>query len=242
MIPINDDPYGVFILDPQSQDREVAEDIQSEDDTSCFTSFTVWRHQGTFGTVRIGWEILSSTFREGLPLMTDFLLLGKFTDSVKSKPHMRRHHTGTDALYFSGEEDAYGIIEPELHVSKNRILSVFTFSAWVLPSANNDGFIITKDSSNGLIYYGVKIGTNESHLSLGFYYMPLQSNMTYIAKITIMKYLEENIWIHLLIMLNNGTLEFFIDGKPVPGGIKSLKGKTIADGKQCFNYYYWFVA
>ncbi|ETE65236.1 G-protein coupled receptor 98, partial [Ophiophagus hannah] len=120
MIPMNDDPYGVFILDPQSQDREVAEDIQSEDDTSCITSFTVWRHQGTFGTVRIGWEILSSTFREGLPVMIDFLLLGKFTDSVKSKPHMRRHHTGTDALYFSGEEDAYGIIEPEVHVSKNR--------------------------------------------------------------------------------------------------------------------------
>ncbi|XP_039203978.1 adhesion G-protein coupled receptor V1 isoform X8 [Crotalus tigris] len=231
MIPINDDPYGVFILDPQNQDREVAEDIQSEDDTSCFISFTVWRHQGTFGNVRIGWEILSSTFREGLPLMIDFLLLGKFTDSVKSKPHMRRHHTGTDALYFSGEEDAYGIIEPELLVSKNRILSVFTFSAWVLPSANNDGFIITKDNSNGLIYYGVKIGTNESHLSLGFYYMPLQSNMTYIAKITIMKYLEENIWLHLLIMFNNGTLEFFIDGKSVPGGIKSLKGKAIADGQ-----------
>ncbi|KAK9408413.1 G-protein coupled receptor 98 [Crotalus adamanteus] len=97
MIPINDDPYGVFILDPQNQDREVAEDIQSEDDTSCFISFT--------------------------------------------------------------------------------------------------------------------------------------SNMTYIAKITIMKYLEENIWLHLLIMFNNGTLEFFIDGKSVPGGIKSLKGKAIADGQ-----------
>ncbi|XP_007438209.1 G-protein coupled receptor 98, partial [Python bivittatus] len=230
MIPINDDPYGVFILDPQSQDREVAEDILSEDDTSFITSFTVWRQQGTFGTVRIGWEILSSTFREGLPLMIDYLLLGKFSDSVKSKPHMRRHHTGTDVLYFSGEEDAYGIIEPELHVSKNRILTIFTFSAWVIPNANSDGFIIAKDSSNGLIYYGVKIGINESHLSVELYYTPLQSNVTYIAKITVMKYLEENTWLHLLIMLSNGTLEFFIDGKPVPGGIKSLKGKAIADG------------
>ncbi|XP_063151499.1 adhesion G-protein coupled receptor V1 [Candoia aspera] len=230
MIPINDDPYGVFILDPQSQDREVAEDIRSEDDTSCITSFTVWRQQGTFGTVRIGWEILSSTFREGLPLMIDCLLLGKFPDSVKSKPHMRRRHTGTNALYFSGEENAYGIFEPELYVSKNRILSIFTFSAWVIPNANSDGFIIAKDNSNGLIYYGVKIGTNESHLSVELYYTPLQSNVTYIAKITVMKYLEENIWLHLLIMLNNGTLEFFIDGHPVPGGIKSLKGKAIADG------------
>ncbi|XP_053146642.1 adhesion G-protein coupled receptor V1 isoform X4 [Hemicordylus capensis] len=229
-IPFNDDPFGVFILDLESQDREIAEDVLSEDDMSYITNFTIWRQQGTFGDVRIGWEIVSSTFKDGLPLMIDCLLLGKFSHSVQLQPHMRRHHTGTDALYFSGKEDAFGIIEPEFHISKNRTLANFTFSAWVIPSAKSNGFIIAKDNGNGTLYYGMKIHTNESHVSVRLYYTPLQSNVTYVARITVMKYLEENTWLHLLITVDDGIIEFFIDGNPVPGGIKSLKGEAIADG------------
>lgn len=236
MIPFNDDPFGVFILDPKSQEREIAEDVLSEDDMSHITNFTVLRQQGTFGDVRIGWEIVSSTFKEGLPPMIDCLLLGRFSNVVQSQPHMRRHHTGTDALFFSGEEDAYGVIEPEFHVSKNRTLAKFTFSAWVIPSANSDGFLLAKDDGSGTMYYGVKIHTNESHVSVRLHYMPQPSNVTYVAKITVMKYLEENIWLHLLITLDDGIIEFFIDGSPVPGGIKSLKGEAIADGKQYVMY------
>uniref|UniRef100_G1KP04 Adhesion G-protein coupled receptor V1 n=1 Tax=Anolis carolinensis TaxID=28377 RepID=G1KP04_ANOCA len=230
MIPFNDDPFGVFILDLESQDTEIAEDVLSENDMSNIASFMVWRQQGTFGDVRVGWEILSSTLKEGLPMMIDCLLLGKFSNSVQSQPHMRRHHTGTDALYFSGEEGAYGIVDPEFHVSKNRTLANFTFSAWVIPSINSEGFIMEKDNGNGTMYYGVKIHTNESHVSIRLYYTPLQSNVTYAAKITVVKYLEENSWLHLLITLDDGIIEFFIDGNPVPGGIKSLKGEAIADG------------
>uniref|UniRef100_A0A8D2L5E0 Adhesion G-protein coupled receptor V1 n=1 Tax=Varanus komodoensis TaxID=61221 RepID=A0A8D2L5E0_VARKO len=230
VIPFNDDPFGVFILDPESQEREIAEDVLSEDDMSYITNFTVWRQQGTFGDVRIGWEILSSTFKEGLPPMTDYLLLGRFSKSVQLQPHMRRHHTGTDALYFSGEEDAYGIIVPEVPVFKNKSLDSFTFSAWVIPSANCNGFIMAKDNSKGTLYYGVKVHTNESHVSAQLYYTPLQSNGTFVAKITVMKYLEENIWLHLLITLDDGIIEFFIDGNPVPGSLRSLKGEAIANG------------
>uniref|UniRef100_A0ABM5FTD0 Adhesion G-protein coupled receptor V1 isoform X1 n=1 Tax=Pogona vitticeps TaxID=103695 RepID=A0ABM5FTD0_9SAUR len=230
MIPFNDDPFGVFILDPESQNMEIAEDVLSEDDMSHIANFTVWRQQGTFGNVRIGWEILSSKFKEGLPMMIDCLLLGKFSNSVQSQPHMRRHHTGTDALYFSGDEDAYGIVDPAFHVSKNRTLSNFTFSAWVIPSTNSEGFIIAKDNGNGTMYYGVKIHINESHVSVRLYYTPLQSNVTYMARITVMKYLEENIWFHILITLDDGIIEFLMDGSPVPGSIKSLKGEAIADG------------
>ncbi|XP_060617754.2 adhesion G-protein coupled receptor V1 isoform X2 [Anolis sagrei] len=230
MIPFNDDPFGVFILDLESQDTEITEDVLSENDMSNIASFMVWRQQGTFGDVRVGWEILSSTLKEGLPMMIDCLLLGKFSNSVQSQPHMRRHHTGTDALYFSGEEDAYGIVDPEFHVSKNRTLANFTFSAWVIPSINSEGFIIEKDNGNGTMYYGVKIHTNESHVSIRLYYTPLQSNVTYAAKITVVKYLDENSWLHLLITLDDGIIEFFIDGNPVPGGIKSLKGEAISDG------------
>ncbi|NXU16592.1 GPR98 protein, partial [Pardalotus punctatus] len=230
MIPFNDDPFGVFIIDPESQDREIAEDVLSEDDLSYITDFTIWRQQGTFGVVRLGWEILSSTFQAGLPSMVDFLLLGSFPDSVQSQPHMRRHHSGTDALYFSGKEDAFGIIGLEYPYNGNTAVTNFTFSAWLIPNVNTDGYIVEKDDGNGTLYYGVKIQANYSHVSVVLHYTVLGSNTTYIAKAAVLKYLDESTWVHLLITLDESIIEFYMDGVPVLGGIKSLKGEAIADG------------
>uniref|UniRef100_A0A663NAC2 Adhesion G-protein coupled receptor V1 n=1 Tax=Athene cunicularia TaxID=194338 RepID=A0A663NAC2_ATHCN len=230
MIPFNDDPFGVFVIDPESLDREIVEDVLSEDDLSYITDFTIWRQQGTFGVVRLGWEILSSTFQAGLPSMVDFLLLGSFPSSVQSQPHMRRHHSGTDALYFSGKEDAFGIIGPEYAYDGNTAVTNFTFSAWLIPSASTDGYIVEKDDGHGTLYYGVKIQTNDSHVSVGLHYTALGSNMTYMAKTAVLKYLDENTWLHLLITLDESIIEFYLDGIPVLGGIKSLKGEAIADG------------
>lgn len=50
-----------------------------------------------------------------------------------------------------------------------------------------------------------------------------------------MKYLEENIWVHFLIILDDGIIEFYLDGNAMPRGIKSLKGEAIADG-ECYLY------
>ncbi|KAF1420925.1 G-protein coupled receptor 98, partial [Spheniscus magellanicus] len=230
MIPFNDDPFGVFVIDPESQDREMVEDVLSEDDLSCITDFTIWRQQGTFGVVRLGWEILSSTFQAGLPSMVDFLLLGSFPSSVQSQPHMRRHHSGTDALYFSGKEDAFGIIGPEYPYNGNTAVTNFTFSAWLIPNISTDGYVVEKDDDNGTLYYGVKIQTNDSHVSVVLHYTALGSNMTYVAKAAVLKYLDENTWLHLLITLDESIIEFYMDGIPVLGGMKSLKGEAIADG------------
>ncbi|KAM9251115.1 adhesion G-protein coupled receptor V1 [Cariama cristata] len=230
MIPFNDDPFGVFVIDPESQDREIVEDVLSEDDLAYITNFTIWRQQGTFGVVRLGWEILSSTFQAGLPSMVDFLLLGSFPSSVQSQPHMRRHHSGTDTLYFSGKEDAFGIIRPEYPYNGNTAVTNFTFSAWLIPSLSTDGYIVEKDDDNGTLYYGVKIQTNDSHVSVVLHYTALGSNMTYMAKAAALKYLDENTWLHLLITLDESIIEFYMDGIPVLGGMKSLKGEAIADG------------
>ncbi|XP_027733793.1 adhesion G-protein coupled receptor V1 isoform X6 [Empidonax traillii] len=230
MIPFNDDPFGVFVIDPESQDREIVEDVLSEDDLSYITDFTIWRQQGTFGVVRLGWEIMSSTFQAGLPSMVDFLLLGLFPSSVQSQPHMRRYHSGTDALYFSGKEDAFGVIDLEYLYNGNTAVTNFTFSAWLIPNITTDGYIVEKDDGNGTLYYGVKIQTNDSHVSVALHYTALGSNMTYIAKATVLKYLDESTWIHLLITLDESIIEFYMDGIPVVGGIRSLKGEAIADG------------
>nr|XP_040129297.1 LOW QUALITY PROTEIN: adhesion G-protein coupled receptor V1 [Ictidomys tridecemlineatus] len=230
MIPFNDDPFGIFILDSECLEREVAEDVLSEDDMSYITNFTILRQQGVFGDVRVGWEIVSSEFTSGLPPMIDFLLVGIFPSSVHLQPHMRRHHTGTDALYFSGLEGAFGTVNAKYHPSRNNTIANFTFSAWVMPNANTNGFVIAKDNGNGSIYYGVKIQTNESHVTFSLHYKTLGSNATYIAKTTVKKYLEEGVWLHLIIILDDGIIEFYLDGNAMPRGIKSLKGEAISDG------------
>ncbi|KAM5298193.1 adhesion G-protein coupled receptor V1 [Ctenodactylus gundi] len=230
MIPFNDDPFGIFVLDPECLEREVAEDVLSEDDMSYITSFTVLRRQGIFGDVRVGWEILSGELTAGLPPMIDFLLAGVFPSTVQVQPHMRRHHSGTDALYFSGMGGAFGTVSPKYHPARNATIASFTFSAWVMPDANTNGFVIAKDDDNGSLYYGVKVQTNESHVTLSLHYKTLASNATYVAKTTVMKYLEEGVWLHLLIILDDGIIEFYLDGKAMPRGIKSLKGEAITDG------------
>ncbi|XP_059825311.1 adhesion G-protein coupled receptor V1 [Hypanus sabinus] len=230
VIPPNDDPFGVFVLDAESQDREVAEDVLSDEDMSYITNFTIQRQQGAFGEVRIGWEILSNAFRYRLPEMTDFILVGTFPSSVKLRPHTRRRHTGTDALYFSGAQGVYGTVHPEYQPWMKNTVANFTLSAWVIPDLNTNGFIISKTSDNATIYYAMKLMTNESSLSVTFCYSVLSSNITHVATGTALRYLDENTWMHIIIVVADGIIEFYLNGILIPDGVKHLKGEAIIDG------------
>ncbi|XP_073480601.1 adhesion G-protein coupled receptor V1 isoform X2 [Aquarana catesbeiana] len=230
MIPFNDDPFGVFVIGSESQDREVAEDVLSVDDMRYVTNLSVWRHQGTFGDVRVGWEILSESFKTGLPPMLDLILLASFPPSVPLQAHMRRHQSGTDALFFSGDEGDFGVVAPRYFDNINNTLTNFTFSAWTIPLENTNGFILSKDNDNGTMYFGVKVETNNSYIMVFLNYVTFGSNTTYFAKAGVPKFMEQNVWIHLLITLDDGFIEFYIDGIPLPGGVKSLKGEGIING------------
>ncbi|XP_035385851.1 adhesion G-protein coupled receptor V1 [Electrophorus electricus] len=228
LILLNDDPFGVFTINKDSLDQEVAEDILSADDMSSVTSFTVLRQQGTFGDVRVAWEILSGAFPQGLPPMVDLILIATFPQAVTPQPHARRHHSGTDAFFFPGFPGAYGTIRPEAQPQEIlRSLANFTISAWLMPRANTNGLIVSMGNSNGTMYYGVKVQTNESHVSVMLHYMTVGTNDTQVAKATAMKFVEDNVWVHVLITVEDGIIEFYLDGILMPGGIKSLKGEAI---------------
>ncbi|XP_068166577.1 adhesion G-protein coupled receptor V1 [Antennarius striatus] len=227
LIPFNDDPFGVFAIADSNLDQEVAEDVLSEDDMTDVTSFTILRQQGTFGDVRVAWEIVSGRFPEGLPLMDDLLLLASFPDEVKLRPHARRHHSATDAWFFSGVPGAYGTISPE---DGPVAVGNFTFSAWLMPSQNTDGFIVSKGNQKGTLNYGMKVHTNESHVTMMLYYTVIGSNNTQVARASASKFVEDNTWFHVIITVDDGIIEFFLDGNPIPGGLKSIKGEGITDG------------
>uniref|UniRef100_A0A8B9KFU6 Adhesion G protein-coupled receptor V1 n=1 Tax=Astyanax mexicanus TaxID=7994 RepID=A0A8B9KFU6_ASTMX len=228
LIPFNDDPFGVFAIDKDNLDQEIAEDVLSVDDMSSVTSFTILRQQGTFGDVRLAWEILSGDFPQGLPPMVDLILMATFPPAVMLQPHARRHHSGTDALFFSGLAGAYGSIGPEVQPQEiPHSLANFTFSAWLMPRPNTDGFIASKGNGTGTMYYGVKIQINESHVSVMLHYTTLGSNSTQVARATAAKFVEDNVWVHVIIAVEDGIIEFYLDGSPMPGGIKSLKGEAV---------------
>ncbi|XP_031160888.2 adhesion G-protein coupled receptor V1 isoform X2 [Sander lucioperca] len=227
LIPFNDDPFGVFAITDSNLDQEVAEDVLSEDDMADVTSFTILRQQGTFGDVRVAWEIVTDLFPEGLPLMDDLLLLASFPDEVELRPHARRHHSATDTWFFSGRPGAYGTISSD---DGPAVVGNFTFSAWLVPRPDTDGFIVCKGTRNGTLYYGVKVHTNESYVTVMLYYTVRGSNNTQVARATAEKFVEDNAWVHVIITVDDGIIEFFLDGNPIPGGLKSIKGEGINDG------------
>lgn len=231
LIPFNDDPFGVFEIDDQNLDLEVAEDVLSEEDMSNVATIIILRQQGTFGDVRVGWEILSDVFPLGLPPMQDLIMMASFPRAVELRPHSRRPHSGTDARYFPGFQGAYGTIGTDNQLQQTQSLSNFTFSAWLVPRPNTDGFIISKGTDNGTFYYGIKIHSNESHVTLMLCYNAVGSNSTQIARSTAAKYVEDNIWLQVIITVDDGIIEFYLNGNTMPGGIKSLKGEAITDGK-----------
>ncbi|XP_073670715.1 adhesion G-protein coupled receptor V1 isoform X2 [Paramisgurnus dabryanus] len=227
LIPFNDDPFGVFAIDSDSLMREVAEDVLSVDDMRDVTSFTIFRQQGTFGDVRVAWDILSGAFPEGLPPMDDLILKASFSQAVELQPHARRHHAGTDAFFFSGLPGAYGSISPDTPLQVPLSLANFTLSVWLMPRPNTNGFIVSKGNGNGTIYYGLQVQTNESHVTAVLHYATIGSNITQVARATAAKFVEDNSWVHVIIAVEDGIIEFYLDGSPMPGGIKSLKGDAI---------------
>ncbi|XP_070760191.1 adhesion G-protein coupled receptor V1 [Enoplosus armatus] len=227
LIPFNDDPFGVFAITDSNLDQEVAEDVLSEDDMADVTSFTILRQQGTFGDVRVAWEIVSGRFPEGLPLMDDLLLQASFPDEVELRPHARRHHSATDTWFFSGLPGAYGTISPK---DGPAAVGNFTFSAWLVPRPDTDGFIVSKGTRNGTLYYGVKVHTNESHVTVMLYYTVIGSSNLQVARAIAEKFVESNTWLHVIITVDDGIIEFYMDGNPIPGGLKSIKGEGITDG------------
>lgn len=49
----NDDPYGVFMFDPDTRDQYIAEDFYTGSDESTVTNLTVVRLQGAYGTAQV---------------------------------------------------------------------------------------------------------------------------------------------------------------------------------------------
>lgn len=221
----------MFVFSEESVDQVVAEDVMPDDDTSNTVSLTVLRRQGIFGVVSVAWEILSGAFPNGLPPMKDLTLLASFPQSVEVQAHGRGNYVGTDARVFSGLQGAFGTIDARVQIlDGHHSLVNFSISVWLVPQENTNGFVFSKGDSNGTLYYGVKIHINDSSLSVMFFYMTDGSNGTQEESATKGRSEGDNMWIQIVITVEDGIIQFFLDGTLMPDGMKSLNGEGIIDG------------
>lgn len=221
----------MFVFSEDNMDQVVAEDIMSDDDMSNTVSLSVLRLQGIFGVVSVTWEILSGAFPNGLPPMKDLILLASFPQSVEVQTHGRGNYVATDALLFSGLQGAFGIIDSSVQLLDGlHGLVNFSISVWLVPQDNTNGFIFSKGDSNGTLYYGVKVSVSESSLSVMFFYTTPGSNGTQEERAAMDRSLGDNMWIQIVITVDEGIIEFFLDGSPMSDGMKTLNGVGITDG------------
>lgn len=228
MIPFNDDPFGVIMIPEEIKGHVVAEDTTAEDDTANIISLNILRLQGTYGEVCVAWEIFSGDFPNGLPPIMDLILLASFPQSVVVNPNGRVPYAGTDVMEFPGLHGGFGTIDASrqlLDMPSN--LDNFTISAWLLPQPNAEGFAFSKGDGNGTLYYGLKIHANESLVSMMLFYMPVGLNQSQVASASMNKSMGDKEWIQIVVIVENGTIHFFLDGELMADGTKSLEGEAI---------------
>ncbi|XP_032809135.2 adhesion G-protein coupled receptor V1 isoform X2 [Petromyzon marinus] len=225
-IPENDDPRGIFSIASESHYQEISEDLLSPDDVTNVASFTVMRRQGLHGDVRVAWEVLSKSAAETIPTSKDLILLATFPSEVQLRPEARRPHTGTDALYFSGDDYAFGIV-PLSHQPVITNAS-FTISVWLIPDPNTKGYIVAKHVNSSLFYYSLKITTGMDASSIEFSYW--HGDITQNESAVFNKQVEDGEWHHLIVGFEAGTCNFYLDGTLKRGGSSNLANGAATDG------------
>ncbi|KAG7268317.1 hypothetical protein CRUP_038332 [Coryphaenoides rupestris] len=61
------------------------------------------------------------------------------------------------------------------------------------------------DGGAGVLYYGLKVHTNRSHVTVMLYYTAAGANRTQVARATAEKFVEDNVWLHVLVIVDDGV-------------------------------------
>ncbi|XP_014663002.1 PREDICTED: G-protein coupled receptor 98-like [Priapulus caudatus] len=213
----NDDPYGIFMFDPDTRDQYIAEDFYPGSEDSTVTNLTVVRLQGAYSTVQVLWEVFSDAIAGDLPAAKDLLFLGDYPETVTERPDMRRPLTGTKVLQFSGSQGDYVTISQQYQPLISDIETGFSVSTWIQPVAPQDGYIFAKTSDDGAKhYYTLHLEADTIQFKVTFGYSLMNSKQDGLTHRTLYwserKNLCDGKWHQILIMLARGEAEFYLNG------------------------------
>ncbi|XP_033109462.1 adhesion G-protein coupled receptor V1-like [Anneissia japonica] len=214
----NDDPFGVLRFPSDSRERDVAEDFYPGDEAITKTNFTVVRGQGLFSNVGALWEVFTDSISGGLPEVIDLLFVGEHLSAsgVQSVPEQRRPHTGTSVFSFSGGTGSYLSVPAEYQPPPAEISSGFSISAWVKPTSDCNGFIVSKVSAadNIKMYYGLKLEIQSStSVYIEFRYSTDSSVNLSAGAIFSGLMLTDDQWHQIIAVIGNLQVQFFVDGQ-----------------------------
>nr|XP_006812422.1 PREDICTED: G protein coupled receptor 98-like protein isoform X1 [Saccoglossus kowalevskii] len=214
----NDDPYGLFIFPSGSKERHVAEDYYQGHEYSTHTLFILQRNKGATGMAQVLWELFTDATSGTMPSLKDLIFLSSYETgySVEEMPDKRRPHTGTMVLSFNGSTDAYLTVAPEYQPDPVDIMTGFAISVWIQPTSECNGFIVAKATSDAAkTFYGLKL-SSLPFTSLEFRYASHISSSNHVVSISIPNMrLDDGDWHLVILNVNNGMAEIYIDGEPV---------------------------
>ncbi|CAH1797156.1 unnamed protein product [Owenia fusiformis] len=227
----NDDPYGVFAFPADSRELSIAEDFNPGEEEESRTTFTVVRKQGTFKDVQVAWEIFSYQIAGAgnLPSLKDLLFLGDVPEAVEVVEGGGRKETGSMVLNFTSQTGSYVNVPTEYQTSKADIETGFSISVWVKPENNTSGYLLSKSSVGGSIhYYGLRLDLAGDDTVIEFRYSVATDKNNQVAVKASDNSIEDGAWHHILLTVDNGLAEFFIDGASI--GTSVLAGLNTQDG------------
>ncbi|XP_071965307.1 adhesion G-protein coupled receptor V1-like isoform X2 [Antedon mediterranea] len=214
----NDDPYGVLRFPSNSREKNVAEDFYSGDESISETSFTIVRDQGLFSDVGALWEVFTDSISGGLPSVTDLLFVAEYIPGggVISVPDQRRPHTGTNVFSFSGGSDSYLPVAAEYHLAPSVITSGFSISAWVKPTLDCNGFIISKVSAADSIkmFYGLKLEIQSTSSAYIEFRYSSDNSVNLSAGATFSNLmLTDDKWHQIIVVVAELMVKVYVDGQ-----------------------------
>ncbi|XP_053405379.1 adhesion G-protein coupled receptor V1-like [Mercenaria mercenaria] len=208
----SDSPNGKFGFPVESQAVSIAEDYYPGMASTTQVSLKVERRMGIFGTVEVMWEAYSDRVAGGLPKVYDLIFLGTIPSSLMLVPSLRRPGTGTHVVSFSGNSAALILIHNFLQPPMEEIVDGFSISAWVQPFSLTNGYIMAKTNPDGSRhFYTLRMATNSLQTNLTFGYSITGSNENAFEYVTYQRNIEDTMWHHVAVTVDQETINFFID-------------------------------
>ncbi|XP_068693739.1 adhesion G-protein coupled receptor V1-like isoform X3 [Montipora foliosa] len=217
VILANDDPNGLLQFSVGSVD--IPEDFASGMEASTQKNLTVLRDQGTWGTVKVAWEVQTTEVSSRISDNAyDLFLLGSVMEGVKSMPGWRRPNTQTYVYCFDGANNESFVEASGLTV----VDSKFSVRLWINATKGNYSYVLTSLSGNTL-NFAFGLNTTGSNTMAKFIYLTNETNINF------GKDIADGQWhfIAFTVDTDTSTVQFYLDGDPV-GNSRAIPSGSIS--------------
>ncbi|KAI8777860.1 G-protein coupled receptor 98, partial [Biomphalaria glabrata] len=217
-VAASDDPNGRLAFASFSRELSVAEDFYPGNEASTRATFVVERRQGNQNLIKVLWEVYSDQLGSNIPTTYDLLFSGQWPSSmilVNPVSIPQRQGTTTPIAYFNGASVNFITVSSVDEPALATLSADFSLSAWVLPNANTNGYILSRCTSDGgTHYYSLKLVLTATSTTIQLRLSTrVQTNQLLSVDSTTL--ISDGSWHHILVAVLSNSVNFYLDGKRI---------------------------